>query len=147
MSGNGTALYDSIIEISKKVDNCEPSKHIIYLIITDGDDTTGKSVYDVKKLITDKRKEGEHFFLLSNGIGAKSLAQRLGIDVDFAANFSAVGDGFKIIFDSIERILWSLRSGGYVNRKWSETICLHEQTPQLSFNEIKLLTSGRNDSQ
>ena len=146
VSGYGTALYDSIVYASREIEKCEPAKHIIHLIITDGEDNTGKPVDEAKKLITDKRSKGEHFFLLSNGYpDAKTLARRLGIDVEFAADFSAAGDGFRIVFDSIERVLWQLRTRGAVNRDWADNIDAHKQNPRLPYDEVKLLTCGRSD--
>lgn len=138
----GTNIYDAIISavtVQKK------ANHDLYLIITDGENQNSyHSEEDVKNLILRKRADGSHIFLLYNDLvsyydTSENYAESLGIDKNNAVNFNREGDGIKIIFQAMERILDSLRSTGTVPTDWAKVISAHAANPTIKAQDIKYL--------
>lgn len=142
----GTNIYDSLFHAMRPIKK-NAAVHKLHLIITDGEQESysDHSLADVQKLIAARKKGGDYIFLLFNNYDsfykrATDYALKLGIDTQFAADFSRNGDGVKIIFKSIENVLDSLRSTGTVPTDWSKAIAAHNANPSLKANEIKFLT-------
>lgn len=140
-----TNIYDAIISAITPVKSVDVN-HRLHLIITDGQNGNSKhSLSEVQNLIKSKISCGEHIFLLYNDEymtpnSAKTYASELGIKPNNAVNFDRSGDGIKIIFQTIEDLLDSLRTNGAVPDDWAKAIEAHAANPLgIKARDTKLL--------
>ncbi|MDR0931266.1 MAG: VWA domain-containing protein [Clostridiales bacterium] len=138
-----TSLYDAICYAAKQADKHARQKHNIHVIVTDGEDCTSSLTIDeARSLITAQRRRGDYYLLLSNGPNAAELAKSLGIDPEMAADFDKEGDGFKIIFDTINKIIGDLRKKGTIDHDWADAIKKHKQNPALTVRDVARLATA-----
>jgi len=80
-----TPLVDSVMEIITMIGGrvlLEPNIKPVIVIQTDGQENASKkyTMYDLRDKITEKRKEGWRFILITCGIDSNRLAGKMGID-------------------------------------------------------------------
>lgn len=129
----GTNIYDAIFLGITSIVTTDAS-HKLHLIITDGENGKSRNTLEqVSSLISSRVNRGEHVFLLYNNIyqrmDVKDYANMLKINPNRAVEFNRNGDGIKIIFQTIEDLLESLRSEGTIPEDWAKAITMHAADP------------------
>lgn len=100
-------------------------EHTMFVITTDGQENashnyTGKQV---KKMIErQKEKYGWEFLFIGANIDAVETAARYGIDKDRAVNYNADGEGTQILYESLAKVVCSVRASAPLGSNWSEDI-------------------------
>ncbi len=142
----GTNIYDAIISAITPILPTD-ANHRLHLIVTDGQN--GRSNHtqeEVRNLIASR--SGEHIFLLYHDEynrkgSAQEYATELGIKPENSVNFDPYGDGIKIIFQTIEGLLDSLRTDGVIPKDWAKAIEAHRADPmRVKARETKYLGSS-----
>lgn len=127
-----TALLDAIGDAIKHVRNIhkyarpeDVPEHTVFVITTDGmENASHKYDYDKIKKMIEKRKEkdGWEFMFIGANIDAVSVAAKVGIGRDRAANYSASAKGTATVFEELCAPLKAMRRGKTVDRSWAEAI-------------------------
>ena len=127
-----TALLDAIGDAIKHVRNIHKyaraediPEHTIFVITTDGmENASHRYDYDKVKKMIEKRKEkdGWEFMFIGANIDAVSVAAKVGIGSDRAANYKASSKGTAVVFEEICAPLKAMRRGKSVDRSWAEAI-------------------------
>ena len=127
-----TALLDAIGDAIKHIRNIhkyarpeDVPAHTIFVITTDGmENASHRYDYDKIKKMIGKRKEkdGWEFMFIGANIDAISVAAKVGISADRAANYRADGKGTKKVFEALCAPLGAMRCGAAVDRSWAEDI-------------------------
>ena len=127
-----TALLDAIGDAVKHIRNIhkyarpeDVPAHTIFVITTDGmENASHKYDYDKIKKMIGKRKEkdGWEFMFIGANIDAISVAAKVGISADRAANYRADSRGTKKVFETLCEPLMAMRCGASVDRSWAEDI-------------------------
>ena len=88
-------------------------EHTIVVITTDGlENASHKYTYkQVKKLISQKEKEGWNFLFLGANIDAAAEASRIGISADFAATYMADEQGTRVMHEAQRAATMAMRRG------------------------------------
>jgi len=96
-------------------------EHTIFVITTDGMENASRrySVKKVKEMVEhEKSKYGWEFIFLGANIDAIETAGALGIDADRASNYVPDPTGTKLVYDSIDLAMCSLRMHEPVGADW-----------------------------
>jgi uncharacterized protein YegL len=127
-----TALLDAIGDAIKHIRNIhkyarpeDVPAHTIFVITTDGmENASHKYTYEKIRSMIEKRKEkdGWEFMFIGANIDAVSVAAKVGIDSDRAANYRASSKGTATVFCELAAPLLALRRGKKVDRSWAEAI-------------------------
>lgn len=127
-----TALLDAIGDAIKHIRNIhkyarpeDVPEHTIFVITTDGmENASHRYDYDKIKKMIGKRKEkdGWEFMFIGANIDAISVASKVGISADRAANYKADGMGTAAVFSALCAPLAKMRCGSSVGREWAEEI-------------------------
>lgn len=127
-----TALLDAIGDAIKHIRNIHKyarpediPEHTIFVITTDGMENASRRYdYDKIKKMIEKRKEknGWEFMFIGANIDAISVAAKVGIGADRAANYRADSRGTKKVFETLCEPLMAMRCGTAVDRSWAEEI-------------------------
>ena len=127
-----TALLDAIGNAIKHIRNIhkyarpeDVPEHTIFVITTDGmENASHKYDYDKVKKMIEKRKEkdGWEFMFIGANIDAVSVAAKVGIGADRAANYRADSKGTRKVFETLCEPLMAMRCGAAVDRSWAEDI-------------------------
>ena len=127
-----TALLDAIGDAIKHIRNIhkyarpeDVPAHTIFVITTDGmENASHKYTYEKIRSMIEKRKEkdGWEFMFIGANIDAVSVAAKVGIDSDRAANYRASSKGTAAMFCELAAPLTAMRRGKKVDRSWAEAI-------------------------
>nr|MCR4780563.1 hypothetical protein [Ruminiclostridium sp.] len=127
-----TALLDAIGDAIKHIRNIHKyarpediPEHTIFVITTDGmENASHKYDYDKIKKMIEKRKEkdGWEFMFIGANIDAVSVAAKVGIGRDRAANYKASAAGTATVYEALAAPLAAMRCGKEVGRSWAEEI-------------------------
>lgn len=139
----GTNINDAIISAITPILPTD-ANHRLHLIVTDGENGASEHTEkQVRSLIASR--PSEHIFLLyydenyTEG-SAQEYATKLGIKPENSVNFDPNGDGIKIIFQTIERLLDGLRTDGVIPKDWAKAIESHRMDPmRIKANETKYI--------
>ena len=127
-----TALLDAIGDSVKHIRNIHKyarpediPEHTIFVITTDGMENASHR-YDYEKIrkMIEKRKEknGWEFMFIGANIDAISVAEKVGISRDRAANYRADAKGTSAVFSAMSAPLAKMRRNESVGREWAECI-------------------------
>ena len=88
-------------------------EHTIFVITTDGMENASRkySYAQVKKMISEKEKEGWNFLFLGANIDAATEAERIGISSDRAATYVADATGTAVMFEAQRNETVAMRRG------------------------------------
>ncbi len=127
-----TALLDAIGDAVKHIRNIhkyarleDVPAHTVFVITTDGmENASHKYDYDKIKKMIEKRKEkdGWEFMFIGANIDAISVAAKVGISADRAANYRADSKGTKKVFEALAAPLMAMRCGAAVDSAWAEEL-------------------------
>ena len=115
-----TALLDAVGGAVRHIDRVHGylpeeyvPEHTIVVITTDGlENASHKYTYkQVKKLISQKEKEGWSFLFLGANIDAAAEASRIGISADFAATYMADEQGTRVMHEAQRAATMAMRHG------------------------------------
>ena len=129
--GGMTALLDAlgdtirhISEIHKYIRPEDVPEKTVFVITTDGLENASRrySSDQVKKMITDKKKEGWEFLFLGANIDAVETAARYGIDEDRAVTFKNDARGTQLNYRAVNEAVASSRAGRPLDRSWKQAI-------------------------
>ena len=118
--GGCTALIDAIGGAIHHIGNIhkyaraeDVPEHTMFVITTDGQENASHryTSEQVKKMIErQKEKYGWEFLFIGANIDAVETAARYGISRDRAVNYNADGDGTHILYDSVTKAVFNVRS-------------------------------------
>ena len=127
-----TALLDAIGDSVKHIRNIHKyarpediPEHTMFVITTDGMENASRRYdYDKVKKLIEKRKEkdGWEFLFIGANIDAVSVAAKVGIGADRAANYRADGKGTKKVFEALSAPMMAMRCGSAIDSCWAEDI-------------------------
>ena len=127
-----TALLDAIGDSIKHIRNIhkyarpeDVPEHTMFVITTDGmENASHRYDYDKIKKMIEKRKEknGWEFLFIGANIDAISVAAKVGIGADRAANYKADGIGTQKVFAAMCAPMAKMRRNETVNDDWAEEL-------------------------
>lgn len=130
--GGCTALIDAIGGAIHHIGNIhkyaraeDVPEHTMFVITTDGQENASHryTSEQVKKMIErQKEKYGWEFLFIGANIDAVETAARYGISRDRAVNYNADGDGTHILYDSVTKAVFNVRSSAPLRADWSKDI-------------------------
>ncbi len=99
--------------------------HTMFIITTDGMENASTK-YDsnkVKQMIErQKEKYGWEFLFIGANIDAVETAKNFGIDENRAVNYNADKMGTKIVYETVSKAVYSVRTDAPLGDKWSADI-------------------------
>ena len=123
-----TALFDAIGYAIKKEENkvmrlkqnhkAVPSK-TLYVITTDGYENSSRNfrtLDSIRKLIQQKKKEGDCFVFIGADIDSDNFAEKLGIGLEYAFNVSRSSIGVKEMMQNVSCCLVDMNHFDYDER-------------------------------
>lgn len=130
--GGCTALIDAIGGAIHHIGNIhkyaraeDVPEHTMFVITTDGQENASHryTSEQVKKMIErQKEKYGWEFLFIGANIDAVETAARYGISRDRAVNYNADEDGTHILYDSVTKAVFNVRSSAPLRADWSKDI-------------------------
>ncbi len=127
-----TALLDAVGDAIKHIRNIhkyarpeDVPEHTMFVITTDGmENASHRYDYDKIKKMIEKRKEknGWEFLFIGANIDAISVAAKVGISADRAANYRADGKGTKKVFEALCAPIMQMRASAPMDSAWAEDI-------------------------
>lgn len=112
----GTAFYDALIDtIHEEVrpGNHREADYKIFVVLTDGEDLNSRHSRDhARTAVLRAREHGWQFVFLGANIDAEEEAQLLGIDVQFAYQFTATDEGTRDVYTQASAATKAMRSWG-----------------------------------
>lgn len=130
--GGCTALIDAIGGAIHHIGNIhkyaraeDVPEHTMFVITTDWQENASHryTSEQVKKMIErQKEKYGWEFLFIGANIDAVETAARYGISRDRAVNYNADGDGTHILYDSVTKAVFNVRSSAPLRADWSKDI-------------------------
>ena len=130
--GGCTALIDAIGGAIHHIGNIhkyaraeDVPEHTMFVITTDWQENASHryTSEQVKKMIErQKEKYGWEFLFIGANIDAVETAARYGISRDRAVNYNADGDGTHILYDSVTKAVFNVRSSAPLKADWSKDI-------------------------
>ena len=130
--GGCTALIDAIGGAIHHIGNIhkyaraeDVPEHTMFVITTDEQENASHryTSEQVKKMIErQKEKYGWEFLFIGANIDAVETAARYGISRDRAVNYNADGDGTHILYDSVTKAVFNVRSSAPLKADWSKDI-------------------------
>ena len=127
-----TALIDAIGGAIHHIGNIhkyaraeDVPEHTMFVITTDGQENASQTYTSaqVKKMIeSQKEKNGWEFLFIGANIDAVETAARYGISRDRAVNYNADEKGTRILYDSVAKVVCSMRASAPINTDWSDEI-------------------------
>lgn len=130
--GGCTALIDAIGGAIHHIGNIhkyaraeDVPEHTMFVITTDGQENASHryTSEQVKKMIErQKEKYGWEFLFIGANIDAVETAARYGISRDRAVNYNADGEGTHILYDSVTKAVFNVRSSAPLKADWSKDI-------------------------
>lgn len=130
--GGCTALIDAIGGAIHHIGNIhkyaraeDVPEHTMFIITTDGQENASHryTSEQVKKMIErQKEKYGWEFLFIGANIDAVETAARYGISRDRAVNYNADGEGTHILYDSVTKAVFNVRSSAPLRADWSKDI-------------------------
>jgi len=130
--GGCTALLDAVGKTIHKIGNAQ--KHtseelradkVMFVITTDGMENASReySYAKIKEMIERQQKRyGWEFIFLGANIDALSMAEKVGINPDRAANYNADGEGTRLNYEAVSFAVSEMRSGRAIDRNWKKKI-------------------------
>ncbi|MCF0120297.1 MAG: VWA domain-containing protein [Oscillospiraceae bacterium] len=97
----------------------------VFIITTDGMENASNrySSDEVKHMITRAKSErGWEFLFIGANIDAVETARSFGIDKNRAANYCADGEGTRVLYESVNRAVTSLRCCSPLADDWNEEL-------------------------
>jgi len=126
-----TALMDAIGEtvthiskVHRYIRREDLPEKTLFVITTDGYENSSRH-YDsekVKKLISEKKKNGWDFIFLGANMDAAKEAAKVGISEDMAATYRCDEEGTALNFEAIGSAVLSARASGCVPMGWKKKI-------------------------
>ena len=130
--GGCTALIDAIGGAIHHIGNIhkyaraeDVPEHTMFVITTDWQENASHryTSEQVKKMIErQKEKYGWEFLFIGANIDAVETAARYGISRDRAVNYNADGEGTHILYDSVTKAVFNVRSSAPLRADWSKDI-------------------------
>jgi uncharacterized protein YegL len=126
-----TALLDAIGDAVHHITNIhkyarpeDVPEHTMFVITTDGmENASHKYSYDeIKRMIGQKKELGWEFLFIGANIDAVSVAERVGISADRAANYCADAMGTATVWQNLSAPISAMRSCAKITRDWAENI-------------------------
>jgi len=127
-----TALLDAIGKTINKIGNVqkhtaedERAEKVLFVITTDGLENASRefSYEKIRQMIEhQKSKYGWEFIFLGANIDAISVAERIGINKDRAANFHADSEGTSLNYQVMSETVSHLRANIPINADWKKRI-------------------------
>ena len=127
-----TALIDAIGGAIRHIGNihkyarCEDvPEHTMFVITTDGQENASHKYTSeqVKKMIErQKEKYAWEFLFIGANIDAVETASRYGIGADRAVNYNSDGKGTRILYDTVAKAVYNVRTSAPLESDWSEDI-------------------------
>ena len=126
-----TALLDAIGDAVHHITNIhkyarpeDVPEHTMFVITTDGmENASHKYSYDeIKRMISQKKELGWEFLFIGANIDAVSVAERVGISADRAANYCADAMGTATVWQNLSAPISAMRSCAKITRDWAENI-------------------------
>ncbi|MCR5485672.1 MAG: VWA domain-containing protein [Clostridiales bacterium] len=118
--GGSTALIDAVGKTIDKIASAQKhisedyrAEHVMFVIITDGEENSSReySSDKVKKTIESKKEEGWEFIFLGSNIDAVETAGRFGISEDRAVDYVPDGRGTRLNFHAVGKAAAAMRRG------------------------------------
>lgn len=130
--GGCTALMDAIgqtirhmVDIHRYARPEDVPEHTLFVITTDGMENASHiySSDQVKAMIAhEKEKYGWEFLFLAANIDAVQTAARFGIDADRAVDYTADGQGTRVLYNTVSDAVSALRTHASLASDWSDAI-------------------------
>lgn len=130
--GGCTALVDAIGGAIHHIGNIhkyarpeDVPEHTMFVITTDGQENSSHrySSDSVKSMIEKKKeKYGWEFLFIGANIDAVETAAKYGINSDRAVNYCADGQGTHVLYESVARAVYNVRSSMPLSDDWSDEI-------------------------
>lgn len=130
--GGCTALVDAIGGAIHHIGNIhkyarpeDVPEHTMFVITTDGQENSSHrySSDSVKSMIErQKEKYGWEFLFIGANIDAVETAAKYGINSDRAVNYCADGQGTHVLYESVARAVYNVRSSMPLSDDWSDEI-------------------------
>lgn len=130
--GGNTALLDAVGKTINKISNaqkhiCEEQRanKVLFVIITDGMENSSRE-FDygkIKEMIeTQKKVHDWEFLFLGANIDAVSVAAKIGIRANRAANYHADGYGTRQNFETLSKVVTYMQENNGIPDDWKKTI-------------------------
>ena len=129
--GGCTALIDAIGGAIKHISSVhryirpeDIPEHIMFVITTDGLENASHkySAKEVKKMVTEKEKDGWEFLFIGANIDSVETAGNFGIRSDRAVNYHADEKGTSVLYEAVCAQVSNLRKNKKVSSDWSRAI-------------------------
>ena len=129
--GGCTALIDAIGGAIKHISSVhryirpeDVPEHIMFVITTDGLENASHkySAKEVKKMVTEKEKDGWEFLFIGANIDSVETAGNFGIRSDRAVNYHADEKGTSVLYEAVCAQVSNLRKNKKVSSDWSRAI-------------------------
>ncbi|MBV1757108.1 MAG: hypothetical protein KMY55_04605 [Dethiosulfatibacter sp.] len=130
--GGSTALLDAmgksiqkIINVQKHTSDDQKADKVLFVITTDGMENASREYSNgrIKKMVEhQKEKYGWEFIFLGANIDAVLTAERFGIAHDRSANYHADGEGTRLNFEAVSKVVSEIRSSRPISKDWKESI-------------------------
>ena len=127
-----TALIDAIGGAIHHIGNIhkyarpeDVPEHTMFVITTDGQENASHKYTSeqVKKMIErQKEKYAWEFLFIGANIDAVETASRYGIGADRAVNYNSDGKGTRILYDTVAKAVYNVRTSAPLESDWSEDI-------------------------
>ena len=129
--GGCTALIDAIGGAIKHISSVhryirpeDIPEHTMFVITTDGLENASHkySAKEVKKMVTEKEKDGWEFLFIGANIDSVETAGNFGIRSDRAVNYHADEKGTSVLYEAVCAQVSNLRKNKKVSSDWSRAI-------------------------
>ena len=129
--GGCTALIDAIGGAIKHISSVhryirpeDVPDHTMFVITTDGLENASHkySAKEVKKMVTEKEKDGWEFLFIGANIDSVETAGNFGIRSDRAVNYHADEKGTSVLYEAVCAQVSNLRKNKKVSSDWSRAI-------------------------
>ena len=129
--GGCTALIDAIGGAIKHISSVhryirpeDIPEHTMFVITTDGLENASHkySAKEVKKMVTEKEKDGWEFLFIGANIDSVETAGNFGIRSDRAVNYHADEKGTSVLYEAVCTQVSNLRKNKKVSSDWSRAI-------------------------
>ena len=127
-----TALIDAIGGAIHHIGNIhkyarkeDVPEHTVFVITTDGmENASHKYTSDKVKQMIERQKEkyGWEFLFIGANIDAVETAARYGINSDRAVNYCADIEGTNIVYETMSKVVGSVRANKKIDENWSTPI-------------------------
>ena len=130
--GGCTALLDAIGKTINKIGNVQRNTNeqqradkVMFVITTDGmENASNEYNYEkIKKMVGWQKEEyGWEFIFVGANIDAIATAAKFGISSDRAANYNADGEGTRLNYEAVSRVVSELRASRQITKSWKSEI-------------------------